>query len=110
MVVWPDQVYISFYGRFHIQMCKKACLRCKEHFNLLILGSLPTGFLVQIPGSFLAEYPVKFPIHTYNSHKKHQNFSKNIEVRSENNFKNREACFVCAPNISYFSLKPLLYN
>jgi hypothetical protein len=31
-----------FYGRFHIKMFKKACLRGKEHFNV-ILGSLPTG-------------------------------------------------------------------
>jgi hypothetical protein len=42
-VVWPDQVYFLFYGRFHIQMFKKACLRGKGHFNLMILGSLPTG-------------------------------------------------------------------
>jgi hypothetical protein len=47
-IVWPDQVYFSYYGRFHIQIFKKACLRGKEHFNLLILGSLPTGgFFVQ---------------------------------------------------------------
>jgi hypothetical protein len=46
-VVWPDLVYFSFNGRFHFQMFKKACLRGKEHFNLLILESLPTEeFLV----------------------------------------------------------------
>jgi hypothetical protein len=44
-LVWSDQVYFSFYGRFHIKMFKKACLRGKTHFNLLILGSLPTGGL-----------------------------------------------------------------
>jgi hypothetical protein len=37
---WPDHVYFSFYGRFHIKMFKKACLHGKEHFNLLVLGSL----------------------------------------------------------------------
>jgi hypothetical protein len=39
IVLLLDQVYLSFYGRFRIQMFKKACLRGKEHFNLLILGS-----------------------------------------------------------------------
>jgi hypothetical protein len=34
-----DQVY----GRFHIKMFKKDCLRGKEPFNLMILGSLSTG-------------------------------------------------------------------
>jgi hypothetical protein len=71
----------------------------KKAFNLLILGSLPTGGFL-----FLAENPLKFPKKTP---KKHHNFSKNIDVLSENNFKNREECFVWAPNISYFSLKPL---
>jgi hypothetical protein len=42
-LVWSDQVYFSFYGRFRIKIFKKACLLGKEHFNLLILGSLPTG-------------------------------------------------------------------
>jgi hypothetical protein len=42
-LVWSDYVYFSSYGRFHIKMFKKACLRGKEHFNLLILGLLPTG-------------------------------------------------------------------
>jgi hypothetical protein len=42
-VVWLGQVCFSFYGRFHVQMFRKACLPGKEHFNLLILGSLPTG-------------------------------------------------------------------
>jgi hypothetical protein len=42
-LVRSDQVYFSFYGRFHIKMFKKACLRGKEPFNLLILGSLSTG-------------------------------------------------------------------
>jgi hypothetical protein len=41
-VVWPDEVYFSFYGLFQIQMFKKACLRGKEHFNLFILGLLLT--------------------------------------------------------------------
>jgi hypothetical protein len=42
--VAPDHVYLSFYGRFRIQMFKKkVCLRGKEPFNLPILGSLPSG-------------------------------------------------------------------
>jgi hypothetical protein len=43
VLVWSDQVYFSFYGRFHIKMFEKACLRGKEHLNLQILVSLPTG-------------------------------------------------------------------
>jgi hypothetical protein len=33
LVVWTDQVYLAFYGRFHLQMFIKACLYGKEHFN-----------------------------------------------------------------------------
>jgi hypothetical protein len=55
-VVWPDQFYFSFYGCFHIQMFKKASLRGKEHFNLLIVGSLLTG------GFFL--FPAGLPTQT----------------------------------------------
>jgi hypothetical protein len=40
---------------------------------------------------------------TYNSLKKHHNFSKNEDLLSEKNFKKWEECFVWASNISYFS-------
>jgi hypothetical protein len=58
----------SFYRRFHIEMFKKACIRGKEHFNLLILGSLPTGgfFVTRRP-------PAGLPTQT----KKRPGFSKN---------------------------------
>jgi hypothetical protein len=55
----------------------------------------------------LTENPLKFLCVTYDSLKKHHNFSKNIDLLAENNFKNREECFSWAPNISYFSLKQL---
>jgi hypothetical protein len=78
-IVWPDAVYFSFYGRFHIQMFKKACLRGKEHFNLLILGSLPTrGFFCSLQGcqpkilvkQFFTGNPPKLSNNTYKSIKK----------------------------------------
>jgi hypothetical protein len=38
-----------FYGRFHIQMFQKACLRGKEHFNLLIWDPYrPEDFLFPV--------------------------------------------------------------
>jgi hypothetical protein len=43
----------------------------------------------KIPEPFLTENPLKFPCVTYDSLKKHHNFSKNIVLLSENNFKNR---------------------
>jgi hypothetical protein len=83
---------------FILKCLRNACLCGKKHFNLLILGSLPTGrffprkvaypnhkdFSLIIPGPFLAENPLKFPNDTYDSHKKHHNFSRNIDVLSEN--------------------------
>jgi hypothetical protein len=47
-LVRSDQVYFSFYGRFiYKNVFLKTCLRDKEPFNLLILGSLSTaGFSV----------------------------------------------------------------
>jgi hypothetical protein len=61
----------------------------------------------------LAENPLKLLHATYNSLKKHQHFSKNEDLLSENiknKNKNREECFVWAPNILYFSLKALFKN
>jgi hypothetical protein len=51
--VGPDHVYFSFFGRFRIQMLKKVCLRGKEPFNLLILGSLPSGGFIVHPSLIL---------------------------------------------------------
>jgi hypothetical protein len=68
---------------------------------------------MKIPKSFLVENSLKFPNDTCNSPKKHQHFPKNIDVRTvlaENNFKNREECFLWALNISYFSLQPLFIS
>jgi hypothetical protein len=42
-------------------------------------------FSIKISGPLLAENPLKFSNNTYNSPKKHQHFSKNIGVLSENN-------------------------
>jgi hypothetical protein len=92
-LVWLHQVYFSFYGRFHNKIFKKACLRGKEQYNFLILGSVPTGgFLfhaglptqtknspdlsLKIQGTIF----LKLPNTTYNSFKKHEHFSKNKDV------------------------------
>jgi hypothetical protein len=49
-VEWLDRVYFSFYGHYYIEMFKKACLQCKEHFNSLILVSLLTeGVFCSLP-------------------------------------------------------------
>jgi hypothetical protein len=64
----------------------------------------------KIPGTIFDGNPRKFACVTYDSIKKHHNFSKNIDLLSENNFENREECFSWGPNISYFSLKQLLKN
>jgi hypothetical protein len=47
--IMSEQVYFSFYGRFHIKMFKKACRRGKEPVNLLILGSLSIGVFFCLP-------------------------------------------------------------
>jgi hypothetical protein len=95
-------------------MFKKACLRGKEHVNFFCSPQCCQPELKEspdlsrkIPEPFLMENPLKFPYDTNNSLKKHHNFSKNVDLLYENNFKNRQECLVWAPNISYFSLKPL---